>query len=158
MQFINYLSTTTLVYAGLLAGIILGYISKEEVKAGRKYFIIIQKIILLLIIISFSAYSRLDIILRLSIFFVLISSLIIIHFKDINILRYSLITYTILGIIFYISSSISRLFLINSSLIFLYGFPTGTLLVDFKKNNFVGILSRHSLFIVVAISSFFLLK
>jgi hypothetical protein len=154
MQSVNYISTSIFVYLGLLFGAILAYISKEELKSGKKYFILTQKIILLLIIISLLFYYNFGFLINLLLLTVLIILLSIFYYKKIHIVNYSKTIYLLLGVIFYLSSFNINLFIINSSLTFLYGFPTGSLLINLKKKNYFKILLNHISFVIIALLLF----
>ena len=47
-------------FIGLLIGILLARISPEEMKPGKKYFILLKKIILIAIIVSIFYYSNIS--------------------------------------------------------------------------------------------------
>jgi len=150
MNILNYSLAAIIAYLGLFIGILLAIMAKEEIKPGKKYFIFLQKIILLLIFIFLLIYTDLNYILIL-----LILALIIVHLlktkKEFNELPY---IYIILSIIFFLSSKILNFFIIESSLIFLYGLPTGSLLTNKDKKKTVINMSKNIGFIVVAIILF----
>ena len=150
MNILNYSLTALISYIGLFVGFILALIAKEELKAGKKYFVTLQKIILLLIFIFLLIFELSYIPL------LLISIFIIIYlFKTKKSFNESLYIYILLGIIFYLSSKTLNLFIIESSLIFLYGIPTGTLLT--KKNETIINILKNISFIVVVIILFLIL-
>lgn len=153
MNLLNYSLTALISYSGLFIGFILALIAKEELKAGKKYFIQLQKIILLLIFIFLIIFIKLNYTLFLLIFIIIIG-LKKYGKKDFNELVY---IYIILGIIFYLSSKNSNLLAIESSLIFLYGLPTGSLLYKDKdkKETILNIL-KNSGFVFLAIILFLL--
>ena len=119
MQLLNYSLISLISFSGLLIGMILAFTAKEELDPGKKYFILLQKIILLLILILL--LNSLDI----SIYFRIIIYALFIFLMTINIKSQAI--YPALAIIFFISSKDINLFIINSILIFFYGFPTGSL-------------------------------
>lgn len=150
MNLLNYSLATIIAYLGLFIGFLLAIIAKEEIKPGKKYFIFLQKIILLLIFISLLIFIDLNYLLVL-----LISAFIVIYLsktkKEFNKLPY---IYILLSIIFYLSSKKLNLFIIESSLIFLYGLPTGSLLTKkSKKETIINILTNIP-FILIAIILF----
>lgn len=152
MNLLNYFLAAIISYFGLFVGFILAIIAKEELKQGKKYFIFLQKIILLLIFIFLLIFIKLNYLLVLLILiFILIYILKNYLKKQFNELSY---IYIILSIIFYISSKELNLFVIESSLIFLYGLPTGTLLIrKSKKETIINILKNVG-FVVMAIIIF----
>ena len=154
MQFLNYLLALIISFSGLIIGLALAIIAKEEISPGKKYFIFLQKAILLLIFIFLIYFLKLN----------LINWIIVLLFIFIYLIKYqwnkkineSFYIYLILSIIFYISSKSLNLFIIESSLIFLYGLPTGTLsTAKNKKESIINIL-KNMLFIILAIILFFL--
>ena len=51
MNILNYSLAALIAYTGLFIGFMLAIMAKEEIKPGKKYFIILQRITLLLIFI-----------------------------------------------------------------------------------------------------------
>ncbi len=149
MELINYTLTSIVSFLGLILGIILAYIAKEELKQGKKYFIFLQKVILTLIFFFIFYY------LKLNIFFIIILSLIffiLIYLYNEKIKTYYI--YPFLAILFYFSSKNVELFKIQAFLIFLYGFPTGSLLTKVKKRNYLEIFIKHISFIIISLILF----
>ncbi len=150
MNLLNYSLTAVIAYMGLFIGFILAIIAKEELKAGKKYFILLQKIILLLIFVFLLVFIELSYIpILLILAFILIS--ILRSKKEFNELPY---IYIILAIIFYLSSKQLNLFIIESSLIFLYGLPIGTLITKKSKKETVMALLKNIGFVLIAILLF----
>jgi len=150
MNLLNYSLAALIAYIGLFIGFILAIIAKEEIKPGKKYFILLQKIILLLIFIFLLLFINLKyVVVLLILAFILIS--ILRTKKEFNELPY---IYIILAIIFYLSSKNLNLFIIESSLIFLYGVPIGTLMTKkSKKETIINILANIP-FILIAVILF----
>lgn len=147
MNLLNYSLAAIISYLGLFAGFILASMAKEELKAGKKYFIFLQKIILLLIFIFLLIYIDLNYIMVLLIlFFIAIYTLK--RKKEFNELPY---IYIVLSIIFYLSSKNLDLFVIESSLIFLYGLPTGSLMTKKSKKEAVINILKNAGFVVVVV-------
>jgi hypothetical protein len=135
MNILNYSLTAVVSYLGLFVGFILAMMAKEEMKDGRRYFVFLL------------VFIRLNYILVLLILVFIVVYLL----KRKNELVY---IYMILGVIFYLSSKTLNLFVIESSLIFLYGIPTGSLLTKRdKKESLIGILKNVG-FVVVAVVLF----
>ena len=152
MNFLNYSLTALICYIGLFVGFFLAIIAKEELKAGKKYFLFLQKIILLLIFVFLLVFIKLNYILVLLILGLIVVYVAKNYFKDkIDDVFYF---YIILSIIFYLSSKELNLFIIESSLIFLYGLPTGSLLMrKSKKETLINILKNVG-FVIIAIILF----
>jgi uncharacterized membrane protein len=85
METLNiFLAAAVALFGGFASGYFVGWIAKEELKAGRKYFVWLERIILLAIAV------------------VLLSS--------------------------FVFGSTAGIFLLIAALVFLYGFPAGSLL------------------------------
>ncbi len=150
MNILNYSLTAIISYLGLLIGFLLAVIAKEELKPGKKYFIFLQTIILLLIFLFLLIFIKLIYLLVL----LILASIIIYCLKrnkEFNELPY---IYIILSVIFFLSSKILNLFIIESSLIFLYGLPTGSLLTKKSKKETIVDILKNIGFVIVAIILF----
>jgi len=152
MNILNYSLTALVLYIGLFMGFILVLMAKEEIKPGKKYFLFLQKAILSLIFILLVVFLGLNYIVIL-----LLLACIIIYItknylkKEFNDVIY---TYILLSVIFYLSSKNLNLFIIESSLIFLYGLPTGTLLTTKDKKQTAMNILKNIPFILIAIILF----
>ena len=154
MQFINYFSASIISFLGLLAGIILIRIAPEEQKPLRKYFAA-SRWILLLLIFAFVAFYYSKNVFYLLVLFACFVLAVLIEYKIRNELKKSMIISTALGAIFFLSSSNPNLFIIESSLIFLYGIPTASLIYSRKEKNHYKILLYSISFLLVANISYF---
>jgi len=148
MQLLNYSLISLISFSGLLIGIILAFTSKEELNPGKKYFILLQKLTLLLILILLLNF------LDISIYFRIIIYALFIFLMAINIKSQAI--YPVLAVVFFLSSKDINLFIINSILIFFYGFPTGSLFAKKlikKKRLFIlkNIFLNYFWFVVIAI-------
>ncbi len=118
MEALNYILASIIVFLGVICGNALAIIAPEEIKPGSRYIDIFRKGAYIIIILSLAYFFRKA---PLYLGITLISGgvlyLAIRH-------RW---TYPILSIPFFISSMDNNLFIIVSSLIFLYGFPVGIL-------------------------------
>jgi len=146
MEILNYALVALVVSIGLILGKILAKIAKEEIKPGKKYLLILQKV-LFCAIAAVLIYSS-----RTNVHYVWIGGLIIFaylsFFKRIN----HLIISAILGIGFYLSSSTDH-FLLISALIFLYGLAAGSL---FKEKKMIA--GNLIVFLAVSLLLFLVLK
>ena len=141
MQFLNYFLASVLSYFGLLIGIILIRIAPEEQKPLEKYFIIMRKLLLLLIFafLVFYYFKNLIYILLLAACFAVI---LLIGHRIKDSLKKLILSYAVLGFLFFLGSGNNNLFVIESSLILLYGVPAASLIYN-KKNHYKIML--HSL-------------
>lgn len=122
MQPATYFLAAIVSFSGLIAGAILAFFTKEELKPGKKYFELLQKALLAAIAAVFVYYLGLHLLVRIAIYAAVI--LLLATSKSIN----SSVAYALLGAVFYFSSFSKQSFLIISSLIFLYGLPAGSII------------------------------
>ncbi len=149
MQFINYFFASVVSFLGLLIGIILTRIAPEEQKPLSKYFGLARKI-LLLIIFVFLMFYYFNKTFYLLILFIYLIFAAIIEYRIRDLSRKSMITYILLGILFYLSKNNLNLFVIESSLILLHGVTTASLLYDRKLKNHLGLLFYNMGFLIIA--------
>lgn len=129
-------------------GMLLAFAAKEELEPGKKYFLLLQKLTLLLVLIFLVNFFNVILYLRI-IIYILFIFLMTINIK-------SQIIYPALAVVFFLSSKNPDLFVINSILIFFYGFPTGSLFAKKlikKKKSFVleNIFLNYFWFAVISI-------
>ncbi len=131
MQLLNYSLISLISFSGLFAGMLLAFAAKEELEPGKKYFMLLQKTILLLIVIFLLNFFNVALYLRI-ISYVLLIALLSFSIK-------SQLIYPCLAAVFFLSSKNPELFITNSILIFFYGFPTGSLFAEkiIKKKKLV---------------------
>tara|TARA_Y100000310_G_scaffold92935_1_gene90521 strand:- start:1486 stop:1947 length:462 start_codon:yes stop_codon:yes gene_type:complete len=146
MQPITYILTLAVAYLGIVGGLILGKIAEEELKEGKRYFVLLQNVLFTLALTFMLVFNKLNII---------VSSVIgagvflcLIYFRKRYEKYVSKIAYDLFGVMFYFSSKIESLFIIESILIFLYGLPTGSL--DLKKK-VVKVLLGYSPFVIIGL-------
>ena len=151
ITFISYFLASIIAYLGLLLGVILIKLSPEEQKPGKKYFILLKQILFVLILIPLLYYFKINLILSV----VLLSIVIALIIKRKVKFERNTIIYFILAIIFYLSSRIPDLLIIESVLIFLYGIPTSSLIL--KKNNYLKIFFNNLWFFIPIILLYFIL-
>ena len=114
MQFVNYFFASVISFLGLLIGILLIKIAPEEQKPLRKYFILIRKILLVAIFV-FVIYYYFNNKFHLLTLIAYFAFLLFIEYKVSDLLKKSIFTYTILGILFFLSRININLFVIESS-------------------------------------------
>ncbi|MBL7055751.1 hypothetical protein ISS07_02455 [Candidatus Woesearchaeota archaeon] len=153
MELLTYFLIAIISYLGLFIGSFLIKLAHEEQKPGKNYFILLKKIFFFLIIgfllLLYNVNSLLS-------FIILSFIIILILNKKLN-LEKNYLTYLLLGVIFFLSSKIQNLFVIESVLILLYGIPTASLLFNVKRKNYLEILKINSLFFVPVILLYFFL-
>lgn len=139
ISYLSYFLASIISYLGLLIGVILIKLAPEEKKPGKKYFILLKKIIFFLIIVSLLFFYKVNIILTTVLLFFII---VLMLNKKIN-LDKSALVYFFLGIVFYLSSRILNLFVIESVLIFLFSIPTASLILNLKKINYYAVFVKN---------------
>ena len=134
MQFLNYFLASVLSYFGLLIGIALIIIAPEEQKPLGKKFSLLRKIFLLLIFafLVFYYFRNLTYILLLAACFAVI---LLIGHRIKDSLKKLILSYALLGFLFFLGSANNSLFVIESSLILLYGVPAASIIYN-KKNHY----------------------
>jgi len=150
MEILNYFLISLIVYLGLAAGIIISYMAKEELKPGKRYFILAHNIILAFILFFILEFLNTNIYLVL--FLPLIFTTFLFNYTNTYQKSYAL--YPILGAFFYIASKNINQLLIISTLILFYGFLIGSLQIDLKKKNYFQILYKNLLFFICLILFF----
>ncbi len=154
MQFINYFFASAIAFSGLLIGLLLARIAPEEQKPLEKYFILTRKILLFLVFIFvlfyfFNSYINLAILLAYFAFLLFAEH----SLKDL--FKKNMIAYTLLGVVFFLSSRNSNLFAIESSLILLYGLPAAALTYDKREKNHYRVVLYNAGFVIIAALLFF---
>lgn len=152
MQIITYLLASIVSYLGLLAGVIQVKMAPEEQNPGKKYFILLKKIIFFLMIALLLAYYRINFVFSL---LVLLFLGIIIVSGKMKLEKYVL-AYLLLGIIFFLSSKIINLLVIESVLIFIYGMSSASLVYNLKKKNYKEIFANNLWFFAPVILLYFI--
>ncbi|MCP3682492.1 MAG: hypothetical protein GY861_07355 [bacterium] len=150
---LSFILASFIAFLGLIAGTIIAIFTQEELPTGRKYFFLLQKLILAAIAVLFVNVFDIHIALKVILYAIIIGLLAVGVPK-------SQFLYPALGIILFFASK-SSLFTIEALLIFLYGFPTGSLLFKKKGNKILGVLKialQHISFVIIAIALYVLTK
>lgn len=149
MQFVNYFFASVISFLGLLIGIMLVKIAPEEQKPLEKYFKLSRKILLLAIFV-FIGFYYFNNVLYASTLAGYFLFLLFVEFKINDLLKKSMITYILLGILLFLSSKNENLFIIESSLILLYGVSTSSLMYNKKEKNYHKIIFYNIGFVIIA--------
>ena len=155
MQFINYFFASLISFSGLIIGLMLVKIAPEEQKPLEKYFVMLRKILLFMIFvfILFYYFNSWFYMMTLAGYFIF---LLFVEHKTKNMLKKSMIIYTLLGILFFLSSRNMNLFIIESSLILLFGLLTASLIYNKKDKNEYKLIFYNAGFIIIANILFFI--
>jgi len=155
MGLYNYFLMLVLSYLGLGVGIALTSIAKEEIEPGRRYFVVMQNILLFTAVftaIYFLGFNWIPwtLLIGFTIFVVTIKKQRIKTF----------LMYALLGILFWIGSQPHYIFPSSfvlpliATLIFVIGFPTGSL--NIHNKNILKILVNTIHFLVIAAVLYFI--
>ena len=152
MDFLNYLLVSIAAFSGLWAGAALAFIAPEEMKAGKRHFNAMIKIIFIFMPIFIALFLGKENVF-FSVIFVLLSTLFIIYAPKGYI-------YPLLGVFFYVASKNVILFPIIAASIFILGMPKGSIFAHehhgMKKARILRkILIMHLLFFVIALPFYF---
>lgn len=117
------LYTSLIVGFSVFCGVFLAFIAPEELKPGKKYLFFLRTVLYIFIvaILVLSFYTSNFIV----ILFCLVSLLDVFLNKFSEIVRFGF-----LGFFFYFGAQLGTLFVLVYSIIFLYGLPAGSLIVE----------------------------
>lgn len=138
MQPINYFFASVASFSGLLIGLIMVKIAPEEQKPLQKYFALMGKILLLLVFI-FLIFYFLNNWIYFTVLAAVFALLLFAEYQIKALPKRLIITYSVLGILFYLSSKNVNLLVMESSLIFLYGLAAAPLMQ--KKGIFYSMMA-----------------
>ena len=144
VTFLSYFLASLIAYLGLLVGIILIRMAHEEQKPGKRYFILLKKILFFAILALPLCYFKINIIISL----VLLSFVVALMLGNRLKLDKSYIIYFLLGIFFYLGSRFIDLFAMEAVLIFLYGIPNASLMFSLKNKDYNELFIKNLPFFV----------
>lgn len=142
MEILNYALVALVASLGLVIGRVLARIAKEEIKPGKKYLLALQKILFCTAVITLMYLNRENV--HYSWAGALILFAYLSWFKKIP----SYIHSAALGAGFYLASLTDN-FTVISAVVFLHGFPAGSLIQNKKK-----LILNMVLFLVLATGLF----
>ena len=146
MQLLNYFLVSFLSWLGIISGIILLKIAPEEKKPLAKVFSSVSgaAFVMIFLFSIYFFYDRVEYIAGL-----LSAALLLFFFRKLGSARRLMTTYFALGLIFFISMQNMNLFIINSSLIFVYGTGKASELYSPRKKEY-GFVYCSLIFILVS--------
>jgi hypothetical protein len=154
MDFLFYAATVFVAFSGLIVGAVLAFVSPEEMPTGKKYFPLLQRIVLLALFTFFVNALGLPLLLR-----ILVYALIIAYALT---RTNTAVVYPLIALLLFFSSFNPNAFLTLTVLAFFYGLPSGSLYAATagmsKYRVLATIVFKHSSFIVVALALPLLLK
>ncbi len=149
---ITYILTTLFAFLGVYVGAILAFISPEELKPGRMYLRACMNTVLiftvLILLYSYNAHIAVLILLGVA------ASSFLYYTSDTS--PVNQIAYFLLGIAFFFAAKNADLFILISSLVFIYGLPLGSLFVlrkakKSKQTILADLLLNYGFFVIVAL-------
>ena len=144
ITFSIYLLASLIAYLGLLVGIILIRMAPEEQKPGKKYFILLKKILFFMLSIPILYHYKINMVFSLA----LLSFVAVLILGNKLKLDKSYLIYFLLGILFYLGSRFIDLFVAEAVLIFLYGMSDASLTFSPKKKNYDDVFIKNLPFFV----------
>ena len=143
----DYFLAPMISYLGLLVGMALILMCREEQKPGKRYFIILKKILLFLSISVFLFFIGISIILLAS-----LSALmaLLLSWEKMPV-KNDMLAYLIFGIIIAMSYASQQYFMIQSVIVFIYGLPASSFAFDARKKNYLGMFGKNAVFFIPVI-------
>lgn len=129
MDIFTQILLAIIAFAGIICGIFLVYCNKDEIKHAKRYLLFSQKVLIAASILL-TAYF-----LQPCCGSILIAVFIAVFLFIARKRFQTYIFYPVLGLLTYISIKVPEAFLVNIAIVFLYGLPTGTLIMFEKKYN-----------------------
>jgi hypothetical protein len=147
MLLLIYLVLLLIVFLGLFVGLIIGFMAEEELKEGMRYFDIMRHLLFIIILALFFVYNP-------SWLLIILVALLIIIFS-LSKHRETLYYYA-LAVIFFLSARYNG-FAFIVPLIFLYGFPLGSIyaykhLKEHKTNIVLRLFYKYAGFLINGIA------
>ncbi len=122
MEAITYLLTIAICFLGLVAGIVVSYMAKEELEPGASYFLWLKRILVAVVLGSLIYLHRNNI-------YYIIGLLVWMAASEIFI-RNDILIYSLFGIAISESIGSQPVFIVSSVALFLYGLPTAAILIE----------------------------
>lgn len=148
MELLPYSLSALVAFSGVLVGAFLAMTAREEMPTGRKYFPIFQKVLLIAIAAVLLNHFSAPLIVKFAVYAALVLVLIGKHMLNF---------YPLLAVAFFILGQNSRELFMVSALVFLYGFPAGSMY--FVRNRRASLLKtlgnaslRYAVFPVAAVA------
>ena len=148
MDFLSYSLTAIVSFLGLATGVVLAFISPEEMPTGRKFFPLLQRVVLVAIAAIFISLFVKNHFVRIPLYIVAILLL--------NIRLNPRIAYPLLAFPFFFSSANPNAFMTIAVLIFVYGLPTGSLYAAKSKSDAASFVLTKLSFVLVAAALYFI--
>lgn len=152
ITFLSYALAAIMSFLGIIVGIILIKMAPEEQKPGKKYFIFLRMLFFLFMIAAFLFFYRISLIFSSALVVFIVALMLN---RKLHLEKASLV-YLLLGFLFYFSSKIFSLFVIESALIFLYGIPSASLAISPKARNYMEVFATKAWFFLPVLALYLL--
>lgn len=155
MTLVQYLIAVFVAFSGVLVGAFLACSAREEMPTARKYFPLIQAVLFAAVAAFALDYFSVSLLLRIAAYVALFPFLLFWKFDF----------YPFLAVFFFLLAHSSQSLFAVSVLVFLYGFPAGSLFVV-RKNEWrivrailmVGRRYSYFVFVAVALEALYLVR
>ena len=152
MSFLQYVIAAVIAFSGVIAGAVLALLTKEEMPTAKKYFPLLQKVLIISTVVVFLNYFKIGLIIKIVVYALLIFT--VLRAKTLNF-------YPVLAVLFFLLGQSSQSLFLISIMVFLYGFPTGSMYVINNKIRKWQALVKpialtYGIFLIVAITLQFL--
>jgi hypothetical protein len=156
MTFLEYSASAIIAFLGIFIGAFLTFFTKEEMPTARKYFPWLQKALFLAMIAIFFNFFKVQGLIVILTFLLIL--FVIVKKQTVN-------YYPFLAILFFLLGQANQSLFMISALIFIYGFPTGSLFSQQKtwQATIKPVLMKYGIFLILTIGlqiiySIFILK
>ena len=136
-------------YLGLVAGLIISFLAREELKEGQRYFVLLQHSVVVVVFLVFMRVLEMNTV--LSVFFAVVLVLALESTKRFDT---SMIVYPILAVVLFFSRATQNSLFVTSALVFVYGLATAAMQLDVNKKNYLKVLGKNIGFVVVSVVLF----
>jgi len=146
MSFLLYSIAAIIAFSGLLAGVFLALHTKEEMPTAKRYFPWAQRILILIMVALFFDHFKVMLFFKIAIYALIVFSIV-----RKPVLNY----YPFIALLFFFLGQSNESLLAIATVVFLYGFPTGSLFVINHKMKpldlYTKTILRYGLFLVISL-------
>jgi hypothetical protein len=136
-------------YMGLVAGLVISFLAREELKEGQRYFVLLQHSVVVVVFLVFMRVLAMNTV--VSVFFAVVLVLALQSTKRFDT---SVIVYPLLAVVVFFSRVTQNSLFVTAALVFVYGLATAAMQLDVKKKNYLLVLGKNIGFVVVSVILF----
>ncbi len=141
-----YIPALFVSFGGLGVGMLLSFFAREEIMPGTEYLQLLEKALLVMMVMVVTYALNIPLIFRLGIYAAFIMLISIIHIR-------SALYYPLLAIPFFYAQNNPEQFLLIASLVFLIGFPAGSLAIKkYEVQETALVILKHSTFVATGLA------